>query len=69
MEAKMPNSGPLLSPTEEELRRDFEAYQRLLAELEAQYQILPPQPQLPREAAEPSYVVEPIFSYQLHAST
>lgn len=63
------NVGPALPPTEEELLRNFEAYRKLLQELEAQYQIFPQQPEPRREAVEPSYVVEPIFSYQLHAST
>jgi hypothetical protein len=60
---------PALSPTEDELRKNFEDYRKLLAELEAQYQIPPYHTEPSRNAGEPSYVIEPIFVYQLHAST
>lgn len=54
--------------TEEGLRKDFDAYQKLVNELGQKYGILPTYPELSREPTGGVYTSEPIFLYQVHAS-
>jgi len=52
--------------TEEDLLRNFDEYQKVVEELASQFSILPSE--APQEGPQPTYVSEPVFFYQVHAS-
>lgn len=54
--------------TEQDLLKNFEEYQKILAELESLYRV-PALTEPLRETPEPVYITEPLFRYQVHTST
>ncbi|MDE2180415.1 MAG: hypothetical protein KGL31_09830 [candidate division NC10 bacterium] len=61
-------SRPQSGLTEQDLLKNFEAYQKILAEFESLYNV-PASTELLREIPEPVYIAEPLFRYQVHTST
>lgn len=58
-----------LRPSEDELRRDFERYQRLLSDLGRRFRIEPILPGEQGAASKPTYTSEANFVYEIHALT
>lgn len=52
--------------TEEDLLKNFHDYQKVIEDLASQFSILPSE--VPQETPQPTYVSEPVFFYQVHAS-
>ena len=52
--------------TEEDLLKNFQDYQKVIEELASQFSIAPSE--APQEIPQPTYVSEPVFFYQVHAS-
>ncbi len=57
-----------LRPSEEEVRRDFERYQKLVADLNRRFTIEPLATE-PKADSGPAYTSEASFVYEIHART
>ncbi len=65
---KKKRASKTLRPSEDEVRRDFERYQKLVADLNRRFTIEPLATE-PGEASKPAYTSEATFVYEIHART